>query len=233
MDSGVSQHVLALDTSGSFCSVALRRGDGAVYHRESEGAGDHFERLPQLVRDVLRESRVDAPQIHEVRIGIGPGSFTGLRIGMSFAKGFVSVRTVPLVGVSSFLGLATAAAHVEQRGNEKDIVVVSDARRNEVFIAVYRKHGNNVEEIQAPHIRGVDEVVALRGPSGAEGLFTPLVDFALPSGARPQVVSRIAEGLLRVETVMPLAADPRNVAELEPNYLRAVAAKSIAERRGA
>ena len=135
MVSGADRPVsLAIDTSGSFCSVALRRVDGAVFHRASEGAGDHFERLSALVSELCAESGVALADVAEVVIGSGPGSFTGLRIGFSFAKGLAVARRLPIIGVSSFFG-AAASLVGEFSG---DVLVVADARRDEVFAGAFR-----------------------------------------------------------------------------------------------
>ena len=67
-------HRLAVDTSGSFCSVALERADGVVFHAESEGNGDHFEQLPPLVESVGAQASVRLVDLAQVVIGLGPGS---------------------------------------------------------------------------------------------------------------------------------------------------------------
>jgi hypothetical protein len=94
--------LLAIDTSGSFCSIALRRGDGVTVERASSGEGDHFERLPDLVAETLRVGQLSACDLSAIVVGLGPGSFTGLRIGLSYAKGLATAARVPLLGVSSF-----------------------------------------------------------------------------------------------------------------------------------
>lgn len=221
-------HRLAIDTSGSFCSVALQRADGVVFHAESEGNGDHFERLPPLVESLCEQTQVRLVDLTQVVIGVGPGSFTGLRIGMSFAKGVACAGKVPLVGVSSLLGVAKRRAMVE--GSSGPLLVVSDARRQEVFAGEYRIEGGDVVEIQAPTIiaeAAVSEWVARTGGV----VVTPLREWGL-SGINLIVESRISEGLLGVDRP-PGAFSWERVALLEPEYVRGVSAKSIAERSGA
>jgi tRNA threonylcarbamoyl adenosine modification protein YeaZ len=235
--SGVPQvSIVAIDTSGSFCSVALRRADGSVVYRESAGEGDHFERLPELVRDVCLEAGVSPATVGQIRIGTGPGSFTGLRIGMSFAKGLAVAHRIPLVGISSFL----AAAHSISRRGEVDgaLAVISDARRDEVFMATYAVSaragcGAWVVEVSPARIVPTDHVVAWQAEQSGRRVYSSIRGFAPRGVLNVAVESRIAEGLLEVEGVDETPFSLDRVSLLEPTYLRAVAAKSIEERRGA
>lgn len=241
MVSGADRPVsLAIDTSGSFCSVALRRVDGAVFHRASEGAGDHFERLSALVSELCAESGVALADVAEVVIGSGPGSFTGLRIGFSFAKGLAVARRLPIIGVSSFFG-AAASLVGEFSG---DVLVVADARRDEVFAGAYRVvEGGSVNELSAPCIEPVAYVASWAGRAFDRGdsfrVVTPNRGSALGEALGGEVsslnvfeVPRVASGLLLDGRMGAGSAvfSVEGVAELEPNYLRAVAAKTIAER---
>lgn len=228
-----SAPILALDTSGSFCSVALSTPSGVVIHRESEGAGDHFERLPGLVSDVLAEAKASAGDLKEIRVGLGPGSFTGLRIGLSFAKGLAVAARVVLRGVSSFDGVAWSVC--EHNGGLKDrsILVVSDARRDEVFMCAYEFTAVQGMHGSVPRIAPAAAVGEWLGRHPGGIVATPIREFVVKNCVDLQVASRIAEGLLKVEAPLGAAFDLREVAVLEPSYLREVAAKSIAERRGA
>ncbi len=221
-------HRLAIDTSGSFCSVALQRADGVVFRAESEGNGDHFERLPPLVESLCNQAQVRLLDLAQVLIGVGPGSFTGLRIGMSFAKGVACAGQVPVVGVSSFLGVAMRRAMIE--GAQGPILVVSDARRQEVFAGEYEVVGGEAVRSQTPTILA-DVTVSQWVERTGGVVMTTLREWVIP-GVDLVIESRIAEGLLAVNP-------PRGtfswhtVALLEPEYVRGVSAKSIAERRGA
>lgn len=228
-----SAPILALDTSGSFCSVALRTAQGTVVHKESDGAGDHFERLPGLVRDVMLEAAVTTSELGELRVGLGPGSFTGLRIGMSFAKGLSVAARVPLRGVSSFEGIAWTVCNQSRNSDKLDILVVSDARRDEVFLCSYRFESMRLLQGPEPSIVPVSSVHewCQARPEGV--VATPLREHGLEALDRIEVVPRIAEGLLAVECPRVEPFMLQDVAVLEPRYLRAVAAKSIAERGGA
>jgi len=117
--------VLAIDTSTSRTSVAIIDGDTVLFSGYKDGATAHGPSLPALVQEGLAVSDVD-----EIVVGMGPGPFTGLRVGIAFAQSFALARQIPVRGVCS---LDAIAAQV----NEPDFIVTVDARRKEVYWARY------------------------------------------------------------------------------------------------
>lgn len=224
--------ILALDTSGSYCSVAVRSAGGACESLYSEGAGDHFEQLQALVGRVCERAQLRIRDLDSIRVGVGPGSFTGLRIGMSFAKGVAVANRIPLVGVSSFLGIAAVAYH---RGyvSSSGLAVIADARRDEVFMATYRADGHAVHEESKPSIVPMSSLVEWHGQSPGRVVVSSMRDFRVPLGPECRVEPDSALGLLLVAPYTNAKYSVEQVASLEPEYLRAVAAKSIQERQGA
>ena len=125
--------VLAIDTSTSRSCVAIIEGTNVLYSGFRDGATAHGPSLPSLVQEALAVSDVD-----EVVVGMGPGPFTGLRVGIAFAQSFALAREIPVRGVCS---LDAIAAQV----TEKDFIITVDARRKEVYWARYT-HGVRVGE---------------------------------------------------------------------------------------
>ena len=121
----VVSKVLAIDTSTSRTSVAIIDGDIVVFSGFRDGATAHGPSLPALVQEALAVSEVD-----EVVVGMGPGPFTGLRVGIAFAHSFALAREIPVRGVCS---LDAIAAQID----EKDFIITVDARRKEVYWARY------------------------------------------------------------------------------------------------
>ena len=117
--------VLAIDTSTSRSCVAIIEGANVLYSSFRDGATAHGPSLPALVQEALAVSDVD-----EVVVGMGPGPFTGLRVGIAFAQSFALAREIPVRGVCS---LDAIAAQI----NEKDFIITVDARRKEVYWARY------------------------------------------------------------------------------------------------
>ena len=118
--------VLAIDTSTSRSCVAIIEGANVLYSGFRDGATAHGPSLPVLVQEALAVSDVD-----EVVVGMGPGPFTGLRVGIAFAQSFALARKIPVRGVCS---LDAIAAQV----TEKDFIITVDARRKEVYWARYK-----------------------------------------------------------------------------------------------
>jgi tRNA threonylcarbamoyl adenosine modification protein YeaZ len=125
--------VLAIDTSTSRSCVAIIDGTTVLYSGFRDGATAHSPSLPALVQEALAISDVG-----EVVVGMGPGPFTGLRVGIAFAHSFALAREIPIRGVCS---LDAIAAQV----TEKDFIITVDARRKEVYWARYT-HGVRVGE---------------------------------------------------------------------------------------
>jgi tRNA threonylcarbamoyl adenosine modification protein YeaZ len=117
--------VLAIDTSTSRTSVAIIEDGKILYSGFKDGATAHGPSLPALVQEALALSDVD-----EVVVGMGPGPFTGLRVGIAFAQSFALAREIPVRGVCS---LDAIAAQIQ----EDDFIVTVDARRKEVYWARY------------------------------------------------------------------------------------------------
>jgi len=226
---------LAVDTSGSFCSVALTDGLGGIWHLESEGDGDHFERISGIVSSLLTQASMPARNLQQIRIGVGPGSFTGLRIGMSFTKGLAVALRIPLVGVSSFAAAGWSALKASAGPGDARCLVIADARREEVFLADCAVKSGAFSEVKAPCIMPNAEVARWHSEHPTGLIVSMQRDFGvagLEAVLKPW--SRVAEGLLGFADDKIGSADflVSQVAELEPSYIRAVAAKSIKERNG-
>jgi tRNA threonylcarbamoyladenosine biosynthesis protein TsaB len=125
--------ILGFDTATRSTAVALWAPGHAVERRDDpppDGRPAHASRLLALIEDVLDG---DWDQVDRIAVGVGPGGFTGLRLGIATARALAQARDLPLVGVSSLAALAAGA-----RGSdpvEGSVVAVIDARRGEVFAA--------------------------------------------------------------------------------------------------
>jgi tRNA threonylcarbamoyl adenosine modification protein YeaZ len=125
--------ILAIDTSTSRSCVAVIEGANLLYSGFRDGATAHGPSLPALVQEALAVSDVD-----EVVVGMGPGPFTGLRVGIAFAQSFALARQIPVRGVCSLDAIATQV-------QDSDFIITVDARRKEVYWARY-KDGVRVTE---------------------------------------------------------------------------------------
>jgi tRNA threonylcarbamoyl adenosine modification protein YeaZ len=132
---------LAIDTSTSKTIVGIIE-DGAVLFEEAhEGATDHGRALSELVAKALKVSKPP----HKVVVGMGPGPFTGLRVGIAFAQTFALARSIPVIGVCSLDAIKV---------DKSEYTVAIDARRKEIYWASY-KDGVRVD---GPHVNKPSEV---------------------------------------------------------------------------
>jgi len=132
---------LAIDTSTSRTIVGIIDDGNVVFEKFHEGATDHGRALSELVAEA---SKIGAPP-QQVVVGMGPGPFTGLRVGISFAHTFGLARSIPVVGICSLDAIAI---------DEAEYTVAIDARRKEIYWARY-KDGIRIE---GPAVNKPDEV---------------------------------------------------------------------------
>lgn len=124
--------ILAFETATKLCSVALARDGVVLAVREEESDRHaHAELLNVFIEQVMSEAGCALSQLDAVAVGIGPGSYTGLRIGLSAAKGLCYALDKPLIGLSTLGTLAQAALDAGAQGDE--LWPMIDARRMEVF----------------------------------------------------------------------------------------------------
>ena len=117
---------LAIDTSTSRTSVAIIKDGSILWSGHRDGATEHGPALPSLIQEGIKGFA-----INEVVVGMGPGPFTGLRVGIAFAQSFALARGISVRGVCSLDAIAAQL-------NEKDFIVTVDARRKEVYWARYK-----------------------------------------------------------------------------------------------
>lgn len=125
--------ILAIETATSACSVAICGRNKAIA-RSQTGNNIHSQVLLKMVSDVLQEAQIQIAQLDAIAVGQGPGSFTGLRIGIGVAQGLAYGAQCPMIGVSSLDALANQA-------DSGHIIAAIDARMGEAYWAEYQKEG--------------------------------------------------------------------------------------------
>jgi len=140
--------LLNIETATEVCSVSLAREGEVIGLRESVEGQNHSVLLGVYVDELLREHGVRVEDLDAVAVSMGPGSYTGLRIGVSLAKGLCFGGDVPLVAVGTLQALAAAVA---DRVAEEDALYcpMIDARRMEVYTALFNRAGNAVQPVGA------------------------------------------------------------------------------------
>ncbi len=139
--------LLSFDTATSHLSVVLSEDARPLAWREDASAQlSHAERLNVFIEEVMKEAGVALKELHAVAVGTGPGSYTGLRIGLSAAKGLCFALDKPLIGMST-LDILLAQLLVENKGAEANALYMSmvDARRMEVYTRTYEAEGKPLD----------------------------------------------------------------------------------------
>jgi len=129
--------ILGIETSSVRGSVALVEAGRTLATASHERENAHEASIQPLIERLLSEAGWNPRQLDRVAVGTGPGSFTGLRVGIALAQGIAEGLEIPLVGVGSLQALAGAAPH----GDDRVRVAVIDARRGELFLAAYSAAG--------------------------------------------------------------------------------------------
>jgi tRNA threonylcarbamoyladenosine biosynthesis protein TsaB len=127
---------LSIDTSTLTSSVALVHDENVLCERARRGEGSHASQLIDLVHDVLRGGGLELAQVDALVVGLGPGSFTGVRVGVSVAKGLGLALERPVFGACTLSALASAGG-LEAGLWGAPVLAMLDARRGEVFFAIF------------------------------------------------------------------------------------------------
>ena len=147
--------LLAFDTSSPTVSVALHDGQTLLAERTSAQSMKHGEQLAPLLAEVLGAAGVDRRELTAIAVGVGPGPFTGLRVGLVTARTLALVLGIPVHGACSLDVLAAEAAATAEGDLGGGFLVATDARRKEVYLASYDARGARVAgpEVDKPAAR--------------------------------------------------------------------------------
>ena len=217
--------ILAFETSAKAASVALLE-NGKLLGESYQNTGlTHSQTLMVMAEDLLKSCNLTAKDVEAVAVAAGPGSFTGVRIGVAAAKGFAWGGELPCYGVSTLEAMARNLGVYQGY-----VVPAMDARRNQVYTAIFRADKgilSRMEEDMAislaelgEKIKNITEPVFLVG-DGAVLCYNTLLEevpgLVLPPEHR---MHQRAAGVALAAQAMIDAGDPGNGAELTPNYLR-------------
>ena len=198
-------NILHIETSTAVCSVALTSEGQVLDHRENYEGQTHATLLSQYVKEMLDYARSRELKLDAIAVSLGPGSYTGLRIGLSEAKGLAFGLQVPLIGVNT-LQLLTVSTMFNHYIEEDKVLYVPmiDARRMEVYTAAYTPA---LEAVVEPQAMILDEHSF--APQLEQGY--TLVLMGNGSDKARQVLSR--DGVRFIEGVKPVAVDMLALAE--------------------
>ena len=216
--------ILAVDTATEACSAALLVGD-KLFSRWEEAPRDHTRKILPMVQAVLEDAGISLSDLDAIAFGRGPGSFTGVRIGISVAQGLAFGAGVPLIGISTLAAMAQGAYRLD---GAQQVLTAIDARMNEVYFGHYELCDGRMQlvgdEVVSEPAALVDVRGKLAGPvtcvgTGFETYGETLSGLA-DELAESQVRFPTAEDMLPLARAAWLAGEAVPVELATPVYLR-------------
>lgn len=221
---------LAIDASTEACSVALQAGD-KVYQQFELCPQSHSLRLLPMVDELLKQANVELSDLDGLIFGQGPGSFTGVRIGIGVAQGLAFSAELPVVGVSSLQAMAQQA--YEQHGQETVIAAI-DARMSEVYNGYYTLDDNDImqankaEAVTSPELLEEQLSSMVTKPFYAVGTgwdayqdkISPSLLKLKTNDASPEILFPSAEAMLKIGIEQFKAGNGVTAEEAQPVYVR-------------
>ena len=219
--------ILCIETGTDVCSVGIARDGELLSLRESDQGRDHARNVALFVDELLRETGIMPDELDAVAVGKGPGSYTGLRIGVSFAKGLCYGQQIPLVAVGSLDALTEVAREDYEAGildveawSDAVLMPMVDARRMEVYTQAFTAEGKPLTEVSAEVITAesfaqlrAEKQVIIFG-NGAAKCCEMLSDVTYID------VTPSARGLARLAQERLSAGLTEDIAYFEPFYLK-------------
>ncbi len=142
--------IICLESATSTCSVALCNKGKVISLKESEQSRSHATLLTVFIDELLKEARLKTADLDAVAVSKGPGSYTGLRIGVSVAKGIAYGASIPLIAIDTTFSLFNGFISLQKRFKESDLFCpLIDARRMEVYHSIYDINGSIIKSIRA------------------------------------------------------------------------------------
>ncbi|MEN3786104.1 tRNA (adenosine(37)-N6)-threonylcarbamoyltransferase complex dimerization subunit type 1 TsaB [Aeromonas veronii] len=216
--------ILAVDTATEACSAALLVGD-KLFSRWEEAPRDHTRKILPMVQAVLEDAGISLSDLDAIAFGRGPGSFTGVRIGISVAQGLAFGAGVPLIGISTLAAMAQGAYRLD---GAEQVLTAIDARMNEVYFGRYELIDGRMQlvgdEVVSEPAALVDVRGKLAGPVTCVGTGFETYGETLSGLADKLAVSQVrfpaAEDMLPLARAAWLAGEAVPVEQATPVYLR-------------
>lgn len=219
--------ILCIETATDVCSVALCNDERVVSLREKRDGRYHSALLSVFIKEILEENKIQAQNLDAVAVSKGPGSYTGLRIGVATAKGLAYGADIPLIGTDTLTSMFYGALQfAESRNavNDKTIFCPAiDARRMEVYYCLFDRTGKQLGEIKA-------EIIKINTFSNLPSDYT-LIFFGSGASKCMEVINRerkiiiedfsVSAALMRVPALKAFGEKKfENITYFEPLYLK-------------
>ena len=210
--------ILAIETSSEICSVAFWENGKILREYNQKAPMQHAQLLGKLVEHGLKQLALN--QLQTVAVGIGPGSFTGLRIGLSYAQGLCFGSGIHIVGISNHQVIA-----MQNKTNKAPILTIIDARRDEVYLA--RHKNDSIFTIESHQIIALDKIEHIFEKGAVLNAFDDLkISDSVTKNLTSKNITINKEGTYNAGWIARLAEQKLvikgadNLETLEPMYIR-------------
>ena len=151
--------ILSIDTSSKICSVSILEDNNLIVEENINDEKTHSQKLMPLIDKVLKACKLTLKEINLLACSIGPGSFTGVRIGVATIKAFSDVENIPIASVNSLESLAYNSLDSNYLNNNQTICTIIDAKNDNVYFAVYKYENNSFTCLEEPKCNNINEIL--------------------------------------------------------------------------
>jgi tRNA threonylcarbamoyladenosine biosynthesis protein TsaB len=225
--------ILSIETATDVCSVALSENETIIDSKSISEKNVHSAKLAKLIEKLMTSGKKSYADLNAIAMSMGPGSFTGLRIGVSIGKGLAYGLDIPIIGINTLESIAYSASQLDSRPGILWCPVI-DARNNEAYYALYDQELNEILPADAGLLN--DETFTSQKLTGRIIFVGPAVD----SGTIPQILSSETDFAFNIKpdavSIAKLAYRKyqsqqfEDITFFEPFYLRDFIAKNISSR---
>lgn len=151
--------ILSIDTASNICGVSILEDNKLICNLDTDTGRTHSENLMPMIEQALKKTNLSLKNIDLIACDIGPGSFTGIRIGVATTKAFNNSLNIPCIGISS---LESLAYNLKDTTNENDIICsIMDCKNNNCYFALYEKKNDILENLIEPQAESVEACLSI------------------------------------------------------------------------
>lgn len=221
--------ILNIETSTTVCSVCLADNETVIDYREDNSGNSHAKILTVFIDDLFKSNNISLATLNAIAVSAGPGSYTGLRIGTSVAKGLCYALNKPLISVPTLLALANAIQQKQNTSPAAHYMPVIDARRMDIYAAIYNSElieltPANCFTLNQEFETGLNELENIY--IGGNATQKCKQTLTLPNFTYVEDVDCDARSMVRISNKKYLKNEFENTAYFEPFYLKEFPAKT-------
>ena len=167
--------ILSIDTASNICGVSILDDNNLICTLDTNTGRTHSENLMPMINDAFNKTNLQLKDMNLIVCDIGPGSFTGIRIGVATAKAFFDSLSIPIVGINS---LESLAYNVKNNLNESDVVCsIIDCKNDNCYFALFEKKNGNLETLIEPQAESVESALSIIKSYYEDTLENPSITF--------------------------------------------------------